>query len=613
MGVFEDLANQKPGMHWQHDRHHTMLANPYDPSRDLSPNLPTTSCRGQELTNVFAVAGGGHGQCCAFKSEFDDDYPDCCKVSPPGPMGVGDDYRGGPLALPCKQERDPVLADAGLAVGMGSSPVHQHHHHHLHHDHHDLRHHDLHHGADRPPSHHHHLGPTGGYASPEPSSSLSPPPPGVMSSYPPYGSPTPPANMLIRPKQEEPEVNLCDGCGLKILDRYYLFAVDKRWHATCLQCSQCARTLATEIKCFYRDGNIYCKTDYQRLFGIRRCGRCQAAILPSELVMRARDTVFHVPCFSCTVCTAVLTKGDQFGMRDGAVFCQHHYQQYSSASLQQAVQQQQQHQHHHLGLQQLQQHQLQQQQQQQQQSELCRTLPPSMTPTLAAQSPYPSSRALESPAPGVPGTFFNGPAGGGGGGGGGGNGPSVPAPAQPRQKGRPRKRKPKDLDAMAANMDMNSSDSYNMEMAFGPGGLSSGAGGNGGPGSGHQRTKRMRTSFKHHQLRTMKSYFHHNHNPDAKDLKQLSQKTGLPKRVLQVWFQNARAKYRRTATKQDGGLGSLAPPSSVKPDKSCSESSTGSAGIEAVMFHQQQQQQHHAMQMSPRSYLSTSSPMECGS
>jgi LIM homeobox protein 2/9 len=55
------------------------------------------------------------------------------------------------------------------------------------------------------------------------------------------------------------------------------------------------------------------------------------------------------------------------------------------------------------------------------------------------------------------------------------------------------------------------------------------------PGSnGQQRTKRMRTSFKHHQLRTMKSYFAINHNPDAKDLKQLSQKTGLPKRVLQV-------------------------------------------------------------------------------
>lgn len=44
----------------------------------------------------------------------------------------------------------------------------------------------------------------------------------------------------------------------------------------------------------------------------------------------------------------------------------------------------------------------------------------------------------------------------------------------------------------------------------------------------------MRTSFKHHQLRTMKSYFAINHNPDAKDLKQLAQKTGLTKRVLQV-------------------------------------------------------------------------------
>lgn len=61
------------------------------------------------------------------------------------------------------------------------------------------------------------------------------------------------------------------------------------------------------------------------------------------------------------------------------------------------------------------------------------------------------------------------------------------------------------------------------------------------PGSGgsltpNSRTKRMRTSFKHHQLRTMKSYFAINQNPDAKDLKQLAQKTGLSKRVLQVQF-----------------------------------------------------------------------------
>lgn len=55
-------------------------------------------------------------------------------------------------------------------------------------------------------------------------------------------------------------------------------------------------------------------------------------------------------------------------------------------------------------------------------------------------------------------------------------------------------------------------------------------------GHQNQRTKRMRTSFKHHQLRTMKSYFAINQNPDAKDLKQLAQKTGLSKRVLQVFI-----------------------------------------------------------------------------
>lgn len=136
--------------------------------------------------------------------------------------------------------------------------------------------------------------------------------------------------------------------------------------------------------------------------------------------MRARDTVFHVPCFSCTVCMAVLTKGDQFGMRDGAVFCQHHYQQFGPPSSVSS----------HLA------------QQQQLSPQLRTIMPPSMTPTLAVQSPYPSSRALESPAP----AFFNGSATAGG------NATSVPAPTQPRQKGRPRKRKPKDLDAMTANM-----------------------------------------------------------------------------------------------------------------------------------------------------------------
>ncbi|CAH1390980.1 unnamed protein product [Nezara viridula] len=64
---------------------------------------------------------------------------------------------------------------------------------------------------------------------------------------------------------------------------------------------------------------------YDELFGLKRCARCQAAISSSELVMRARELVFHVHCFTCAACSALLTKGDTFGMRDGAVFCRLHY------------------------------------------------------------------------------------------------------------------------------------------------------------------------------------------------------------------------------------------------------------------------------------------------
>lgn len=56
--------------------------------------------------------------------------------------------------------------------------------------------------------------------------------------------------------------------------------------------------------------------------------------------------------------------------------------------------------------------------------------------------------------------------------------------------------------------------------------------GNGNQANG--RSKRLRTSFKHNQLREMKKWFSKNQNPDAKDLKTLAQTTGLSKRVLQV-------------------------------------------------------------------------------
>ena len=59
------------------------------------------------------------------------------------------------------------------------------------------------------------------------------------------------------------------------------------------------------------------------------------------------------------------------------------------------------------------------------------------------------------------------------------------------------------------------------------------------------KPKRIRTSFKVHQLIAMKELFESDKNPDSSKLAVLSKTIDLPKRVLQVWFQNARAKSRK--------------------------------------------------------------------
>ncbi|CAG0905921.1 unnamed protein product [Darwinula stevensoni] len=78
----------------------------------------------------------------------------------------------------------------------------------------------------------------------------------------------------VKPKSEPGELDLsspdsgavvyCAGCHNKILDRWYLQAVDRAWHASCLRCAQCARPLEGALTCFARQGSIYCKEDYLR-------------------------------------------------------------------------------------------------------------------------------------------------------------------------------------------------------------------------------------------------------------------------------------------------------------------------------------------------------------
>ncbi|RWS15792.1 LIM/homeobox protein Lhx2-like protein [Dinothrombium tinctorium] len=120
----------------------------------------------------------------------------------------------------------------------------------------------------------------------------------------------------------------CGGCGQIITDRYYLLAIDSEWHCDCLRCSYCGIKLESHLTCFSRNGIIYCREDYNRLFlSLKNCARCRLAIKPLEFVMKVRNNLcFHVKCFSCVHCNQQFEKGDYFGLVDDLVYCRYHYQ-----------------------------------------------------------------------------------------------------------------------------------------------------------------------------------------------------------------------------------------------------------------------------------------------
>uniref|UniRef100_A0A8C3GLN7 LIM zinc-binding domain-containing protein n=1 Tax=Cairina moschata TaxID=8855 RepID=A0A8C3GLN7_CAIMO len=133
--------------------------------------------------------------------------------------------------------------------------------------------------------------------------------------------PRPLPGAMGEPSKRRPGLALCAGCGGRIQDPFLLrVSPDLEWHVACLKCAECGQPLDETCTCFLRDGKAYCKRDYSRLFGIK-CAQCRAAFSSSDLVMRARDHVYHLECFRCAACGRQLLPGDQFCLRERDLLC----------------------------------------------------------------------------------------------------------------------------------------------------------------------------------------------------------------------------------------------------------------------------------------------------
>ena len=97
---------------------------------------------------------------------------------------------------------------------------------------------------------------------------------------------------------------ICAGCGKHIMDRFLLRALDLLWHEDCLKCGCCDCRLGEVGSTLYTKGNLMlCKRDYLRLFGNTGfCAACNKVIPAFEMVMRARQNVYHLECFACQQC-----------------------------------------------------------------------------------------------------------------------------------------------------------------------------------------------------------------------------------------------------------------------------------------------------------------------
>ncbi|XP_023034598.1 actin-binding LIM protein 2 isoform X4 [Drosophila willistoni] len=116
--------------------------------------------------------------------------------------------------------------------------------------------------------------------------------------------------------KEHYDPNDCAGCGELLKEGQALVALDRQWHVSCFRCKACQAVLNGEY--MGKDGVPYCEKCYQKSFGVK-CAYCNRFI--SGKVLQAGDNHhFHPTCARCTKCGDPFGDGEEMYLQGSAIW-----------------------------------------------------------------------------------------------------------------------------------------------------------------------------------------------------------------------------------------------------------------------------------------------------
>ncbi|XP_060645875.1 actin-binding LIM protein 3 isoform X2 [Drosophila nasuta] len=116
--------------------------------------------------------------------------------------------------------------------------------------------------------------------------------------------------------KEDYDPNDCAGCGELLKEGQALVALDRQWHVWCFRCKACNAVLNGEY--MGKDAVPYCEKCYQKSFGVK-CAYCNRFI--SGKVLQAGDNHhFHPTCARCTKCGDPFGDGEEMYLQGSAIW-----------------------------------------------------------------------------------------------------------------------------------------------------------------------------------------------------------------------------------------------------------------------------------------------------